>query len=313
MSTYDDFTGASGSLAIDVFSSGTPLSKLKEAHPLTKEVTASAASPVPTPALKLTGVLVISAASATQADFDAAVDQTAAAVKDSAASGAVLCGGGLATAVLDKLGCSALHILEDANQNTPLCRVIDGGCNGLQVITKAGALGTEEVLVGSVAKMRENVDLGPGVGRPILGITMGDPCGVGPEIIAKALSLPEMYKKYRPLVIGDPKFMEAGIKAISNYGGISVKRVQSPEECKFEFGTVECYSNFAIKYDEVEVGVVGAEAGRCAAQWVIDAVELACADRIDAIVTAPLNKEAIHMGGFKYATQNSLPPTFVFV
>jgi len=45
---------------------------------------------------------------------------------------------------------------------------------------------------------------------------------------------------------------------------------------------------------------VGAEAGRCAAQWVIDAVELACADRIDAIVTAPLNKEAIHMGGFKY-------------
>ena len=46
--------------------------------------------------------------------------------------------------------------------------------------------------------------------------------------------------------------------------------------------------------------MVGAEAGRCAAQWVIDAVELAMADRIDAIVTAPLNKEAMHMGGFKY-------------
>jgi 4-hydroxythreonine-4-phosphate dehydrogenase len=46
--------------------------------------------------------------------------------------------------------------------------------------------------------------------------------------------------------------------------------------------------------------VVGAEAGRCAAQWVVDAVALACADRIDAIVTAPINKEAIHEGGFKY-------------
>ena len=54
--------------------------------------------------------------------------------------------------------------------------------------------------------------------------------------------------------------------------------------------------------------MVGAEAGRCAAQWVIDAVELAMADKIDAIVTAPLNKEAMHMGGFKYNGYTTFAP-----
>jgi hypothetical protein len=101
--------------------------------------------------------------------------------------GLVVCGGGLATAVLTELGCSALHLIGEVDTNVPICRAIGGAHEGLQVITKAGALGAEDILCTAVDAFGANVDLGEGVGRPILGITMGDPCGVGPEIIAKAL------------------------------------------------------------------------------------------------------------------------------
>lgn len=124
--------------------------------------------------------------------------------------------------------------------------------------------------------------------------------GVGPEIIAKALAEPAAYDAYRPLVIGDPEFMKAGVKACPSAHHLNVVRVATPEDAKFEYGTIECYSPFDIKYNEVTVGVVCPEAGRCAAQWVCEAVDLAMVDRIDAIVTAPLNKEAMQLGGFKF-------------
>ena len=69
---------------------------------------------------------------------------------------------------------------------------------------------------------------------------------------------------------------------------------------------VECYSPIQYEMAHMQQGKVSAEAGRCAAEWVIAAVQLAMAERVDGIVTAPLNKEAMHKGGYKYGGHTEL-------
>eukprot|EP00041_Stephanoeca_diplocostata_P009464 m.145903 g.145903 ORF g.145903 m.145903 type:complete len:783 (+) comp17748_c0_seq1:96-2444(+) len=221
-------------------------------------------------------------------------------------SGVFLTGGELAATVLQDLHATALIITGSVETGVAKCKVIGGDIAGSQVVTKGGAMGTENSMVDGVKAMRDAVYLG--VAKPILGVTMGDPCGVGPEIIAKALADASLYKKYRPVVIGDPTFLTRGVQDVK--GSLVARRVTSIGDCKFEYGTVECYSPFDIAYDEVKVGVVCAEAGRCAAQWVIEAVKLACSDTIDAIVTAPLNKEAMQLGGFKFNGHTELLAKF---
>ena len=146
--------------------------------------------------------------------------------------------------------------------------------------------------------------------RPLIGITMGDPCGIGPEIIAKALMRTDMRSVARYVVIGSPHRMAFGINAISGCK-LAVKVFTKPEEISqlaqnYNEDTVYVYS--PIKHDETKfkTGVVCPEAGRCAAEWVIEAVKLAKANRIAAIATAPLNKEAMHAGGYLFGGHTEL-------
>jgi len=128
---------------------------------------------------------------------------------------------------------------------------------------------------------------------------MGDPCGVGPEIIVKTFLETAEVTQNRLLVLGSPEWMERAVAAIPGCT-LSVRRVSAPEECKFTPNEIECYSPFAYDMASMKQGEVCAEGGRCAAKWVIEAVHLAMANRVDGIVTAPLNKEAMHKGGYKY-------------
>ena len=79
---------------------------------------------------------------------------------------------------------------------------------------------------------------------------------------------------------------------------LDVRVVEKPEDGVFEFGCVDIWCPVDVDMDQIEMGEVCCEAGRAAAEWVIRAVDLAMADRIDGIVTAPLNKEAMKSGGF---------------
>ncbi len=133
---------------------------------------------------------------------------------------------------------------------------------------------------------------------------MGDPCGVGPEIIAKALSLPETYEACRPLVIGHPDILQTNLKFATH--GLGVREVDSPESAVFEWGQVEVLSPCEVDLDEVRVGAVCREAGRAAVAWVVEAIGLAMSDRIGGIVTAPLNKEAMNQAGHRYAGHTEL-------
>ncbi|MDF2964599.1 MAG: pdxA [Paenibacillus sp.] len=106
--------------------------------------------------------------------------------------------------------------------------------------------------------------------KPIIGITMGDGAGVGPEIIMKALGDSAVYENCKPFVIGD-----------------------------YQPGSVDCYDLNLLPGD-LPFGQISAEAGHAAFMYLKTAIELANKGQIDAICTAPLNKEALHKGGHVY-------------
>ncbi|MBN1382799.1 MAG: 4-hydroxythreonine-4-phosphate dehydrogenase PdxA [Deltaproteobacteria bacterium] len=132
---------------------------------------------------------------------------------------------------------------------------------------------------------------------PVVGITLGDPAGIGPEIIAKALRHEDVFVVCHPLVIGDarvfsePKFA-AAIPDMSVIHAIS--------DAAFAPGRVTLLDLRNLDPSEIIMGAVNPEAGRAAVEYVLKAAELAQTGVIDAVTTAPLNKEAIRLAGYHY-------------
>lgn len=133
--------------------------------------------------------------------------------------------------------------------------------------------------------------------KPIIGITMGDAAGIGPEIIVKALNHEDVYQKCNPLVIGDAKTLEK-VKPIVQ-SSLKIHAIKEPSEAKYEYGTIDVIDLDLIPAD-LAFGEVSAVAGDGAFQFLAAAIELAKEKKIDAICTAPLNKEAMHLGGHMY-------------
>lgn len=134
--------------------------------------------------------------------------------------------------------------------------------------------------------------------KPILAITMGDPAGIGPEIIVKALNNKETYEKCRPLVTGDASVMEWAVRQLGTEQKINI--IHSVGEALFEFGTIDVYDLQCVDMTIFEPGVVSPQCGNAAFVSIIKAIELAMADEVDGTVTAPLNKEALHKGGHNF-------------
>jgi 4-phospho-D-threonate 3-dehydrogenase / 4-phospho-D-erythronate 3-dehydrogenase len=132
---------------------------------------------------------------------------------------------------------------------------------------------------------------------PVIGITMGDAAGVGAEVIVKSLAHPSVYAQCRPLVIGDAKRLERANEIVR--GEMKIRCIADAGDARYEQGTIDCI-DLALIPDDLPFGQLSAVAGDAAYQYIKCAAELAQAGRIDAICTAPLNKEALHAGGHKY-------------
>jgi 4-hydroxythreonine-4-phosphate dehydrogenase len=140
--------------------------------------------------------------------------------------------------------------------------------------------------------------------RPLLAITMGDVAGIGPEIIAKALDTEEVYRVCRPLVIGDAAAMNMGMEVARI--SLTVKRVDSPANGLYRHGTIDIMSLDNVDTSSLIMGRPQAMAGKASVEFVFKAAEMALRDEVDGIVTAPLNKEAMHMAGYKYPGHTEL-------
>jgi len=135
--------------------------------------------------------------------------------------------------------------------------------------------------------------------KPIIGITMGDPAGIGAEIIVKALSKKEIYKKSRSIVIGSKCVIDDALKFIPS--NLKLNVIKNTEEIKREFGIIDLIDLDNIKLDEFNYGKVSAKAGQASLDYIYKGIDLAMKGLVNAVVTGPIHKEAIKAAGSPYA------------
>ncbi|MGL6196978.1 MAG: 4-hydroxythreonine-4-phosphate dehydrogenase PdxA [Thermoguttaceae bacterium] len=134
----------------------------------------------------------------------------------------------------------------------------------------------------------------------MLAITQGDPAGIGPEIIASAW--PKIYQ-YEPVVLGHPATLEKAVKLSKN--SAKVKKIDSIDELKnhgfdFEANTIPCIKVVDDESADAEYGKISGVAGKAAFDAISAAIDLAKSGKVAGIVTAPINKESLHLAGFNY-------------
>ncbi len=134
---------------------------------------------------------------------------------------------------------------------------------------------------------------------PILAITMGDPAGIGPEIVAESFCSDVIYQQCRPVVTGDAAVMAKAI-ALLNLP-LTVNAIENVSEAKFEKGVMDVIDLKLIDIDQHQFGEVSAQCGNAAFQSVIKAIELAMSNEVDGTVTAPLNKESLNLAGHHFS------------
>ncbi len=140
--------------------------------------------------------------------------------------------------------------------------------------------------------------------KPIIGITMGDAAGIGPEIIAKCILDHEVYDVCRPVVLGDGGIMARVLEWMET--PTVLQTVTGPEESRYRPGTIDLLDMENLDVTKITPGILSEEAGGAAVEYVKKAVDLALAGRINATVSAPLNKEAMNRAGFHYQGHTEL-------
>jgi 4-hydroxythreonine-4-phosphate dehydrogenase len=140
--------------------------------------------------------------------------------------------------------------------------------------------------------------------RPLVAITMGDPAGIGPEIVLKALAHDDVYQRCRPLVIGDRRILERAAAWLGQTPAFEI--VAAPADSDYESTRVVLLDVENAPPERVPVGEESATAGGAAVEYVFRACDLAMAGEVDAVVTAPLNKAAMNLAGYHFAGHTEL-------
>ena len=128
-----------------------------------------------------------------------------------------------------------------------------------------------------------------------IAITMGDACGIGPEIIAKLFADDALIPP--TLVLGDEEILRRAIGLLAL--PVTIHVIDSPEDFQFTSGTMNVISLSHLPED-LPLGQIDARAGKAAFDYIRTAINLALQNRIRAIVTAPIHKEAMRLAGFHY-------------
>ncbi|NQU14852.1 MAG: 4-hydroxythreonine-4-phosphate dehydrogenase PdxA [Desulfobacteraceae bacterium] len=135
--------------------------------------------------------------------------------------------------------------------------------------------------------------------RPILGISVGDPGGIGPEITVKALNRKDLFDICRPLVVADGRFMEDVIR----FTGLplTLNRIARPQDGLFSSGTMDILHMANMDMDRLRYKEVRPEQGKASFEYVTRVIQLALERDIDGTVTGPINKAAVNAAGHHFA------------
>jgi len=133
--------------------------------------------------------------------------------------------------------------------------------------------------------------------KPRIALTLGDVAGIGPEIVARALSDDRLYEACRPVVVGHPRILQQALLLVGS--DRSVREVPGPVFTEAPETAVTCWNPSTADVTQVRIGEVSGIAGRAAADYLVAATRAALQGQLDAITTAPLNKAGLHAAGIQ--------------
>ncbi|AVM47496.1 4-hydroxythreonine-4-phosphate dehydrogenase PdxA [Mogibacterium diversum] len=128
--------------------------------------------------------------------------------------------------------------------------------------------------------------------KPIIAVTMGDPAGIGPEIVAKSIADKATYDVARCIVIGDKKVMEKAIEIVG--ADLKVNVVDSPADGDYSYGVLNMIDLDNIDMSRFEYGKINAMCGQAAFDYIKKSIEITMDKQADAVATTPINKESLH-------------------
>lgn len=134
--------------------------------------------------------------------------------------------------------------------------------------------------------------------KPLVAIPLGDPAGIGPEIVAKALGRKETFDVARCVVIGDKQVMEQAIGIVKL--PLKVHVIEEPEQGKYEENIVNLIDMKNIDMTQLKLGEVSGMCGKAAYEFIEKSIQLANERKVDAVATTPINKEALKAGGINF-------------
>lgn len=135
--------------------------------------------------------------------------------------------------------------------------------------------------------------------RPIIVIPMGDPAGIGPEIVLRAVMSEEVTEKARSIVVGDERILKRAL-SFQNMPDVTIRVISSAREGYFCRGVLNVMDLKNLSPKDYEMGRVNACCGRAAYEYIEKSIHLAMDGEADAVSTAPINKESLHAAGVPY-------------
>ncbi len=139
---------------------------------------------------------------------------------------------------------------------------------------------------------------------PFVGITMGDPAGVGPEIIVKALADSTLYASCRPVVLGDEEALSSAIRRLKKE--LSLHMIKKPLEAGSVSGEIDLIALSKLRQSDIEPGKPTVQGGKAMVHYVVRAVEMCQRGELGAMVTCPISKALMHRAGHHYEGHTEL-------
>jgi 4-hydroxythreonine-4-phosphate dehydrogenase len=140
--------------------------------------------------------------------------------------------------------------------------------------------------------------------KPIIGITMGDPAGIGPEVVVKAVGDKRVEQSCHPLILGSHHTVFSAARRFLKKA--TVRRIVWSEDVKDSKDSINVHGCTNLDHTRIKTGKVTRLSGRMAADSVLCATQLALSDQIDALVTAPLSKKGLHLAGYQFPGHTEL-------
>lgn len=134
--------------------------------------------------------------------------------------------------------------------------------------------------------------------KPVIAVPIGDPAGVGPEIVAKSVASKEVRDAADCIIVGDKKVMENAIKIVG--ADLTIKEIAAPEEAVFKEGILNLINLDNVDMSQFEFGKVNGMCGKAAYDFIAKSIELANEGKADAVATTPINKESLRAGGINF-------------